>query len=86
MLLQTPAVKMSKSSGCGLGCVCALHDYAATLTKVVRAKTDTQSRPASDVSGLNNGLGLTNLIEAYALTAGLSLQSLLACAGRVNKK
>ncbi|AUG33887.1 Tryptophan--tRNA ligase [Candidatus Hodgkinia cicadicola] len=86
MSLQTPTAKMSKSGDCELGCVYVLDDYAAIRAKVVRAKTDTQLRLPSDISGLNNRLGLTNLIEAYALTAGLSLQSLLARIGGVNIK
>ncbi|AUG34191.1 Tryptophan--tRNA ligase [Candidatus Hodgkinia cicadicola] len=86
MSLQTPTVKMSKSGDCGLGCVYVLDDYAAMRTKVVRAKTDTQLRLPSDASGLNNRLGLANLIEAYALTAGLSLHSLLARVGGASVK
>lgn len=86
MSLQAPTVKMSKSSDCGLGCVYVLDDYAAIRTKVVRAKTDAQLQLPSDVSGLNNRPGLTNLIEAYALTVGLSLRSLLARVGKVNIK
>ncbi|AHL31008.1 MAG: Tryptophan--tRNA ligase [Candidatus Hodgkinia cicadicola] len=86
MSLQTPTVKMSKSSDCELGCVYVLDDYAVIRSKVARAKTDAQSWLPSDAPGLNNRLGLTNLIEAYALTAGLSLRLLLARIGKVNIK
>lgn len=86
MSLQTPTVKMSKSSDCELGCVYVLDDYAAMRAKVGRAKTDAQSRLPSDVSGLNNRPGLTNLIKAYALAAGLSLRPLLARIGEVDVK
>ncbi|XXN13704.1 MAG: hypothetical protein AAI902_00825 [Candidatus Hodgkinia cicadicola] len=87
MSLQTPTVKMSKSSDCGeLGCVYVLDDYAAIRAKVGRAKTDAQLRLPSDVSGLNNRPGLTNLIKAYALTAGLLLRPLLERVGEVDVK
>ncbi|AUG91411.1 Tryptophan--tRNA ligase [Candidatus Hodgkinia cicadicola] len=86
MSLQTPTVKMSKSSECELGCVFVLDDYAVIRSKVARAETDAQSWLPSDTPGLNNRPGLTNLIEAYALTAGLSLRLLLARIGKVSVK
>ncbi|AUG91648.1 Tryptophan--tRNA ligase [Candidatus Hodgkinia cicadicola] len=86
MSLQTPTAKMSKSSDCELGCVYVLDDYAVIRSKVARAKTDAQSWLPSDTPGLNNRPGLTNLIEAYSLTAGLSSRLLLARIGKVNIK
>ncbi len=82
MSLQTPSVRMPKCSE--LGCVYALDDYAAMRTKLVRA--DTQLRPPSGASGLSDGLGLTSLIECYALAAGLSSHSVLARARGVSIK
>ncbi|XXM90124.1 hypothetical protein AADW59_00870 [Candidatus Hodgkinia cicadicola] len=80
MSLQSPSEKMSKSDTRALSSVYILDEYTTVCEKIARAITNSRVLPTVQLAA-HAKLGITNLVEMYALVSGLKSTLLLKWMG-----